>query len=96
MTCRAIIFPCQYFAGRAVPLFFHAMIFHAGPCHKSPGPPFRAVPGRPCHQKFPKLNKLGPVELNFRTSASGLVCSFALLIYITPCGVSDTLVRGEI
>ena len=24
------------------------MIFRAGPCHKSPGPPFRAVPERPC------------------------------------------------
>ena len=44
--------PCQYFS---VPLFsvpgrakiFRAMIFRAGPCHKSPGPPFRAVPGRP-------------------------------------------------
>ena len=45
--------PCQYFS---VPTFyvpcrakiFRAMIFRAGPCHKSPGPPFRAVPGRPC------------------------------------------------
>ena len=26
---------------------FRAMIFRAGPCHKSAGPPCRAVPGRP-------------------------------------------------
>ena len=46
--------PCQYFS---VPRFsvpcrakiFRAMIFRAVPCHKSPGPPFRAVPGRPCY-----------------------------------------------
>ena len=43
---------CDIFPGHAVPLFFRAkifraMIFRAGPCHKSPGPPFRAVPGRP-------------------------------------------------
>ena len=44
--------PCHYFSvprfsvpGRAK--IFRAMIFRAGPCHKSPGPPFRAVPGRP-------------------------------------------------
>ena len=44
--------PCHYFS---VPRFsvpcrakiFRAMIFRAGPCHKSAGPPFRAVPGRP-------------------------------------------------
>ena len=45
--------PCQYFSvpsfsvpGRAK--IFRAMIFRAVPCHKSPGPPFRAVPGHPC------------------------------------------------
>ena len=41
--------PCHYFS---VPIFsvpcrakiFRAKIFRAGPCHKSPGPPVRAVP----------------------------------------------------
>ena len=56
---RAIIFPCQYFPCRAVPIFFRAMIFRAGPCHKSAGPPFRAVPGRPCNRQPCLLSFLG-------------------------------------
>ena len=38
--------PCQYFPCRAK--IFRAKIFRAGPCHKSPGPPVRAVPEPPC------------------------------------------------
>ena len=50
------------FSCHAVPIFFRAkifravpakisraMIFRAGQCHKSPGPPVRAVPERPCY-----------------------------------------------
>ena len=55
--CRANIFPCQDFPCRAVPIFFRAMIFRAVPCHKSAGPPFRAVPGRPCQRCKPYLSQ---------------------------------------
>ena len=68
VPCRANIFPCHYFPCRAVPRFsvprfsvpcrakiFRAMIFRAGPCHKSVGPPVRAVPGRPWIAASPPL-----------------------------------------
>ena len=59
--------PCQYVS---VPIFslpcrakiFRAKILRAVPCHKSAGPPFRAVPGLPCpifkHYANANQNKL--------------------------------------
>ena len=44
------------FPGGAVPIFFRAMIFRAVPCHKSAGPPCRAVPGRPCQSSVASLS----------------------------------------
>ena len=68
--------PCQYFS---VPRFsvpcrakiFRAMIFRAVPCHESAGPPFRAVPGRPCLDELAQQ-----VGMNLFASSDELASKF--------------------